>query len=423
MRLPQGLRAESEAWQRDGLITAEQRRAILARYEPAASPAQQASATLTWLAVLAAGIGASVLVAFNWTAIPPSVKVLMTAGPMLALYVAAAMAARAGRHVLAERLALLAALFAGAVLFVTEDLFHVDPQRTNTLLLWAAVLAATALLTPSALAAAVGTTVATWWTIVIAGAPPGPWWVLAIWPVLALTIERVPNRWAAGGVTIGFGVWVFFAVLSVWSDQPGIAAIGAVLAGSWIATLAREPAARRPEFARPTAALALTLLGLILLLPSASHRGTADWHLAAGPIWPAIALLTALAGGTCRNVWRSRAWRSWPAGLTALAVLWLVALFTLPVHLRASAGLQWAWTAVFSAATILMGAGAVKEAARTRDVGQLVAGLASVVIFVIVRVVDARSLALSGMMLLASAILLWWLARLWSRSAATGVVS
>lgn len=423
MRLPQWLLAESEAWQRDGLITDEQRRAILGRYEPAHTAAQQASSTLTWLAVLLAGIGAIVLVAWNWTAIPAPVKVLVTAGPMLGLYATSAMAARARRHVRAERLALLAALFAGAVLFVTEDLLHVDVQRTDTLLLWAAVLAATALLTPSALTTAVGTVVVAWWVLVAAGTPPGPWWFLAIWPVLALAVERAPNRWAAGGVTLAFGGWVFFVVLTVWNDQPTIRAVGVVLAGCWLDTLARAPAPNRPAFARVTPALVLTLLGMILLLPSESHREMTDWHLAADRIWPAIALLAGLAGGTCWNAWRSGAWRSQPVGLTALALVWLIVWFTLPGPLRASAGLQWAWTAAFSGAVILVGAGAVREAARTRDLGQLVVGLLSVVAFVIVRVFDARSLVVSGSMLIASALLLWWLARIWARAASIGPAS
>src|SRR5512147_2324557 len=119
MRRPDWLLRESEAWLRDGLINADQRRAILARYSAPATAAEQASSALTWLAVLAAGIGAIVLVAWNWTSIPDIAKVLMTAPPMLGLYIAAAMAARAGRAVRAERLAVLAALFAGAVLFVT----------------------------------------------------------------------------------------------------------------------------------------------------------------------------------------------------------------------------------------------------------------------------------------------------------------
>lgn len=423
MRLPPGLLVESEAWQRDGLITAAQRRAILARYAPAQTEAQQASAMLTWLAVIVAGIGAVVLVAWNWAAIPSAVKVLLTAGPMLGLYAASALAARAHRDLRAERLALLAALFAGGVLFVTTDLLHVDPQRPDTLLLWSAVLAATAALTPSALTAAAGTAVAAWWILVAAGAPPAPWWFLAIWPALALAVERAPNRWAAGGVTLVFGFWVFFVLLAVWNDQPTVPAIGVVLAANWLYTQALAPDSGRPAYARATPALVLTLLALTLLLPSGSHRAMTDWRQGADRIWPAVALLAALAAATCRNVWRSGAWRSRPAGLTALAVAWLIVWFTLPGHLRSSVWLQWTWTAVFSGAAIHLGAAAVRDAARTRDVGQLVVGLSSVVIFVIVRVADARSLVVSGSMLIASAALLWWLGRLWVHPATSEAAS
>jgi uncharacterized membrane protein len=423
MRLPQGLITESEAWQRDGLITGEQRRAILARYDTAAAGADQASAVLTWLAVIVAGIGAVILVAWNWTDIPASVKVLVSAGAMLGFYAWSALAARARRDVLAERLALVGALLAGGVLFVTADVLHADPQRTYALPLWAAVLAATAALTPSALAALVGTAVAAWAMLIGGGTPPPPWWFLAVFPALAVAVERAPNRWAAGGVTLGFGVWVFFVVLDVWNDQPVAPAIGAVLAATWLYTLALAPDARRPAFARATPALVLTLLGLAFLLPSGSHRTMSDPRAAADRIWPAVALLAALASATVWNVGRTGAWRSRPAGLTALAVLWIIAWFTLPAAWRASTPLQWMWTAVFSGAMIHLGAAAVRDGARTRDVGPLVVGLASVVIFVIVRVVDARSLVVSGSMLIASAILLWWLARLWVRPGARRMAS
>jgi uncharacterized membrane protein len=423
MRQSPWLVTESEAWQRDGLITDDQRRAILARYAPAPSASTQASSALTWLAVIVAGIGAVVLVAWNWTAIPAAVKVLISAGPMLGLYAASAMAAKSGLRVRAERLALLASLFAGGVLFVTEDLSHVDPQRTNTLLLWSVVLAATALLVPSALTAAVATFVVSWWVLVAAGAPQGPWWFLAVWAACAVTVERAPNRWVAGGLTFAFGFWTFFAVLSVWNDQPGIPAIGVVLAGSWLDSLARRPAERRPAFARSTPALVAVLAGLILLMVSATHHAMSDWRLTGSSIWVGLALIAAFVGGTSWNAWRDKTWSSRPVALTALAVVWLVAWFTLPGHLRANVYLQWTWTAAFSAATVLMGASAVREAARTRDLGAFVVGLVSVVAFVIVRVLDARSLVVSGLMLIASALLLWWLARLWARPAAAGAAS
>lgn len=417
MRTPPGLVSESEAWQRDGLITAEQRRAILARYEPAESAAQQASAILTWLAVIVAGIGGVVLIAWNWTAIPPVMKIVVSAGPMAGFYAAAALAAHRGRHVTAGRLALLAALAAGAALFVASDLFHVAPERTNTLLLWSGILAATAVLTPSAPIAAAGTAIGTWWMLIGGGGPPPPWWFLPVWAALAFAVERDRNRWVAGGVSLAFGFWAFFTVLDIWNDQPAAPAIAAVLAANWIYTLATAPEGRRPAFARATPALALTLLGLMLLLPSGSHVMT-DWRLAADSIAPAVVLFAALAAATLGNVARSGAWRSRPAGLTIISIVWLAAWLTLPASLRAAAWLQWTWTAIFSGAMIHLGAAAVRDAARTRDRAQVIIGLVSVLALVVVRVVDARSLVVSGVMLLGFAALLWWLGRLWVRPGA-----
>lgn len=417
MRPPRGLVAESESWRRDGLITEEQRRAILARYDLEIDAAE-ASRVLAWLALMVAGIGVAVLAAWNWIAIPGSVKVLLTAVPMIGLYAAAVAAARNGLRGRAEGLAVAAAMFAGAVLFVTDDLLHIDPARTSTLLLWSAVLAATAAQTPSAVAAGAGTVVAAWWILVTAGAPPPPWWFLAVWPALAIAVERRPNRWAAGGVALVFGFWVFFVVLDVWNDHPAVPAIAAVLAGTWLYSLSLGPPGRRPAFARTTPALALTLLGLAFLLPSGSHRTMMDWRLAADRIWPPAALMAALAGATLWNVAHLRAWRSRAAGLTILCALWLAAWFLLPATLRSGAALQWTCTAIFSGAVIHLGAAAVRDAARARDVGQFAIGIAAVLIFVAVRVVDARSLVFSGLMLIASALLLFWLARLWVQPAA-----
>lgn len=412
MRMPNGLGTESEAWERDGLITADQRRAILARYDHR-TDVQEAEAMLRWLALIVAGVGAVVLVGWNWNAIPGVLKIVLTAGPTVALYAGAAILAARGRGDVSEYLALLAALFAGGVIYVIADLRHLDPQHTTTLLLWAFVLAMTAVLTPSPLTAGVASVVAAWWILVQTGPPPPPWAFIGVWPALALAVERAPNRWAAAGVALVFGFWVFFVVLDVWRDHPTVPSIGALLAGNWIYTLATRPAATRPKFARATPALVVTLLGLVFLLPSGFHRTMVDWHRASSQIWPVIALFAALIAGTFWNLSRNHAWRSRAAGLTVLAIVWLIVWLTVPAHLRANQMLSWTWTVVFSGAVILLGAGVVRDAARTRDRGQLAVGLAAIVVFVIIRVADARSVFFSGTLLIACAILLFWLSRVW----------
>lgn len=421
---PDWLAAESDIWRRDGLINDDQRRAILARYAaPAPADDRTAASVLTWLAVLAAGMGAVVLVAWNWASIPDTVKGLITAGPMIALYAAAVIAARTGRQVRAERLALLAALFAGGALLVTEDLVHLNPARAQTALIWAAVLGVTALLTPSALTAAVGAVVLLWWLVSATDSGAGPWWFLAVWALLAAAVERAPIRAIASAVGLAFGVFVFFAILHVWQDQPVIPAIGLVLAGAWLDSFARAADRRHPAFAQRAPALVVTMVGLIVLSVSEAHRAMTDWRLVSGSIWPGAALLAALAGGIAWNLRLSGGWRSRPAALAALAVPWLLSWMAWPAAARASGWGQWLWTWTFSAALVLVGASAVRDAARLRRVSEFAIGLLCVLAFVIVRVADARSVVTSGLMLLASAALLWWLGRMWARPHRPGAAS
>jgi hypothetical protein len=156
----------------------------------------------------------------------------------------------------------------------------------------------------------------------------------------------------------------------------------------------------------------------MLLLPSYAHRAMTDWRAVSASPWPAVGLLIALGGGVA---WHARGgWRSRRIGLAALAVLWFLVWFLLPGGLRDRWWQQWIWTWAFSGATILMGASVVREAAETRELGLFFVGLAGVVVFVIVRVVDAQSLVVSGLMLLASAAVLWWLGRMWAAKKPAG---
>jgi uncharacterized membrane protein len=131
MRLPHRLGRELDAWHRDGLISGDQRRAILARYEPAASASSQASNTLIALAVLAAGTGVVSLLAWNWNTISPLVKTGGAIAGVAASYAASVIKSRAGKTRHAEWLAFFGALLSGGALFVGAELVHADPEHTN----------------------------------------------------------------------------------------------------------------------------------------------------------------------------------------------------------------------------------------------------------------------------------------------------
>ena len=95
MRRPAWLDRESEAWLRDGLITADQRAAILNRYF--ALHERSAAAVLTWLAVLTGGVGLVLLAGWNWDLIPPATKLSAAFGVPALAFAGAVLACRGGR--------------------------------------------------------------------------------------------------------------------------------------------------------------------------------------------------------------------------------------------------------------------------------------------------------------------------------------
>jgi uncharacterized membrane protein len=419
MRLPHRLGRELDAWHRDGLISDDQRHAILARYESDASASSQVSSTLITLAILAAGAGVVSLLAWNWNAIPPLVKTGGAIALVAASYAAAAVKARAGKDQHAEWLAFFGALLSGGALFVGAEMVHADPERTGILLLWSIVLASTAWLTPSTLSAGTATSVLVWWMLVTAGSPPAPWAFLLVWPMLAAAVERVENRVAAGGVAIAFGCWAFFFSFGVWGESGGApvaAFVVALLSGAWLDALAHTDQPRRPAFARATPALAVVLLSLVWLLPSGFHREMSDWHDTSANAWPVLALIGSLAVMTIRLSVTRAGWRWRSIALALLSLTWLLTWLVMPVAHRASGITRWTWTAIFSGAMVWIGSLAVRDASTTGDRGVLGLGVLAILSFVVIRAVDTQGrLPVQAALLLALAALLVWLARRWSR--------
>lgn len=420
MRLPHRLGRELDAWHRDGLISGDQRHAILARYEPAATASAQVSNILITLAVLAAGTGVVSLLAWNWNAIPPLVKTGGAIAVVAASYAAAAMKARAGNSTHAEWLAFFGALLSGGALFVGAEMVHADPEHTSIPLLWSIVLASTAWLTPSALSAGAGAGVVVWWMLVTAGSQPPPWGFLLVWPMLAAAVERAENRLAAGGVAIAFGCWAFFFTFGVWGDRVGAmpvtAFVVALLSGAWLDALAHTDTRRRPAFARATPALTVVLLSLVWLLPSSVHREIGNWRDASASAWPVLALVASLAVMTIRLSATQDGWRWRTIALVLLSSTWLLAWLVTPAAYRSSGIARWTWTAIFSGAMAWIGSLAVRDASMTGDRGVRALGVLAILAVVLIRAVDTQGgLAVQAALLLALAALLIWFARTWSR--------
>lgn len=415
MRLPPWLGRELDAWQRDGLITGDQRRAILARYAPSPASSELVSRVLVWLAVVAAGVGVVVLLVWNWAEIPAAAKVAVSILGVAAAYWAAFAFSRRGRAVEAERAALVGALLAGAALYIGLETARVDPDTTDVMLVWSVVLGLTAALVPSGLIASVAAAAVLWWMVQAGGMRPAPWGFLLVWPLLAVTAARTGQHVAGSAATLAFGFWGLLAALAVWGgrgvDAPAF--VVALLSGAWLDALARAPAVRRPAFARPAPALAVIALSLAFLLPSDAHRGLAGWRTGSADLWPMLALVAALLVSTVRlSVPRdSRRWSR--LAIVALCAAWFAAWLLQDGAQERSGFARWGWTLAFSGAAIVAGSAAIRDLPATRDRASFAIGVVLILVTLLVRSVDTGTggVAAQAAMLIGVAALLYWLAR------------
>lgn len=415
MRVPLWLGRESASWERDGLISEDQRRAILARYRSTFTTPQLVSRTLIWLAVVSGGVGIALLLAWNWRDIPSSVKVTTATTMTLAAYGAAAFFGRRGKAAECEYAALLAALLAGGALVVWVEAAGANPLTTPITLWWSGVLAVTAAVVPSAVIAVAGTAVAVWWLLITGGTREAPWAFLLVWPVLALAVQRDRNRHAASGVAFAFGVWSFFAALAAWRAQGANTPVfvTTLLAGAWLDALAHAPDDRRPAFARVTPALAVITLAMTMLLPSGSHRAVPDTRLETANAWLMLAYLAALVVSTIYMCAAHRPWRWRPLLIVAVGVGWLVTWLARPGEPDVGSVVRWTWTLVFSATGVMVGSSAVREFYLSRDRGVFAFGILLVLLTIGVRAADSATggIAAQAGILLGAAGLLAWLAR------------
>jgi uncharacterized membrane protein len=400
---------ESESWQREGIITADQRAAILDRY--GAPSERNAASILTWLAVLTGGAGLVLLAGWNWDRIPRQGQLGLVFGVPALAFAGALVANGGGRDLWARRLVFLGAVAAGGIFVAVGDMYH-SPQP-GVSLLWAIALCVSAALVPSPFltAAAGGVTIA--WLIAQVGFPPAPWTFLLLGPLLALAVEQVPDRTPGAVVAAAIAVWAFAVAGDTWPDANATLFVWVLLAGAALDAWAHAPADRRPAFARPVPAAFFILLPLGVLQVGHGQVRAHPWTDAVASPWPAIALAIALGAIAIRPLLGLRNVRS--AAIAAVGLAWVAAWLVSPAGVNGP-GARWPWTVVFGGATVLVGVSFVREAARERSGGLFGVGVLAVVTFVVARAIDAQgALWPSALALFAGAALLAWLGRTWAR--------
>ena len=137
------LREEVEAWQRDGTVTAEQARAILARYpdyEPGFEASRRRQGLVTGLSILGGiliGLGVITFYAANWDEIPRSVKLAsLIIGVLLSYGAGYAIWQRSGPTPYAVAFVLLGCIVYGAGVHLIGQIYHVPVNDPNLSLFW-----------------------------------------------------------------------------------------------------------------------------------------------------------------------------------------------------------------------------------------------------------------------------------------------
>lgn len=411
------LTRESERWAADGVITPEQRAAILGRYPDDASSTLFGSATLSWLAWLVGACGVILLVAWNWDGLSHSAKVGGTLVVTLAAYAAAAWLWQRGAPGRAELLAFAGALLAGAFVAAITEMWKV--QQTWPMLAWAVVIAVTALVAASPVTTTLGAGVLLFWVLVDSGSPPASWAFLAVFPLLAVALERRSHWLAAGATSLALGGWVTLTAMELWQGPSAVPAVFAIAVGAAIDAWAHRPDGRRPAFARATPGLVFMIGGFALMTAGALARSSPGaWFAYASTTTPALVLLGTLVAV---SVWPATT-RSGEAGTSAppyrrpqaagaIVAIWLALWFVLPPQAGpAPEWWAWLWLVVSSAGLVGITISAVAESVATRDRGVLFAGIGAMLVLILVHITAAGPgrFGRSALVLFVSAAALWW---------------
>lgn len=394
------LDSESERWQQDGLISDETRRAILARYPRQAS---DPSRILIPLAVLTAGVGIVLLVAWHWQELPAAVKLGLTSLLTIALYAGAAWSARRGNTASTEIWLLGAALGAFTLFAALADVYLWNDAQAVTL--YCAIAAAvTAAATGATLVTALAAATLGWW-LIVSGGGTIPWQFLLVFPLVAFAAEQSRHRAVATLTAVAFGAWVMIMAANTWNSSTS-PVLFVILAGAALEQWSQQPPMRRLVFARATPASAMAVGGLAAALLGAVHTNPAalgataslfDTHSGQSP-WPALVLgacLVIVAFGVSRQA----ALR--PRMLAVVVALW----FNAAAARRVAMFGDWLWVALFSAALLFVGASLVRESARSHDRGTFTLGLTAVIALVLIHFSSGTPLRGSSVLLVSAAVL------------------
>lgn len=165
------LPTEAARWVQAGLITEEQKAAIIELYpEPRAAGRDRTVLIFSILGSILVGAGVILFFASNWPRIAASVKVAAIMGAVLGSYAAGYyLQARTEYPRIGQALVLLGGLMYGAAIWLIAQIFHLETHYPNGFLLWAVGLLPVAWAARSLPVLYLSTGLLTIWTIMEQG--------------------------------------------------------------------------------------------------------------------------------------------------------------------------------------------------------------------------------------------------------------
>ena len=164
--LREWLQGEMRGWERDGLVSPDQSRAILARYPAPAVERSWGMLLFSSLGAVIVGLGLILLLAYNWDAIPKAAKLAMVIGSVAATHLAGVvLRARSDRYrILGEGLSLLGTMLFGAGIFLVAQIYNIGEHFPNALAIWGFGALCLALVMPSIPQATLAAVLLTAWS-------------------------------------------------------------------------------------------------------------------------------------------------------------------------------------------------------------------------------------------------------------------
>lgn len=324
------LPAEAERWVQQGLISADQRDAIVKLYPSA--PAESRDRTTLILSVLGSlllGAGVILFFASNWPLLPVWLRLGVLLGAVAGSYWGGYHLAHGSANYprLGQSLILLGAILYGASIWLVAQMFHLDSHYPNGFFMWAAGLLPLAWVVEPRPVLYLSTVLLGIWTVmeqVSFDAANYLYPVLVLGALLPLS-RRLHTALGEAGVLTGVFLWLSLNVARVGGDMEGIWQLMAILYGTALVLggLARlgDP---RPMLGVGGAVLLGGCYFLTFDLYGGQVEAVSIATLFQGPLFNAIVaglLLAAMPAGAYLYVRRSEPWRQviLPAAFLPLA--------------------------------------------------------------------------------------------------------